>query len=127
MACACSGGKTNLIYACSGAANTGFLADQVARQLMKENIGSMTCLAGIGANLSGFIASAEGADRNIVIDGCPVACGKKQFEARGIPFDHFVMTNYGVEKNKTAITGDIIVDISNKVASAITEKVCSLN
>ncbi len=46
MGCACLCGvdcKVNLLYACSGAANTGMLADQVARSLASESKGSMTC------------------------------------------------------------------------------------
>jgi uncharacterized metal-binding protein len=44
---------------------------------MAEGFGTMTCLASIGAHLSGFVESAKGADENITIDSCPVACGKK--------------------------------------------------
>jgi uncharacterized metal-binding protein len=112
MACGCSSadGKTVLLYSCSGAANTGYLADQVTRALAKEGVGKMTCLSAMGAGLSGFLESARGADRNVVIDGCPVGCGKKTFENAGIPFDQFVMTRYGVEKGKTPITGDVIME-----------------
>jgi uncharacterized metal-binding protein len=84
----------------------------------------MTCLAAIGANLSGFVASARSADMNVVIDGCPVACGKKQFEVLGLKHEHFIMTDYGVEKGKTAITGDVIAETAAAVAADITKKVC---
>ena len=58
--CCCNGKQTaNLIYACSGSANTGLLADQVARKLAREGSGKMTCLAGVGAGLSGFLESAR--------------------------------------------------------------------
>ncbi len=118
MACSCgSDQETNLVYACSGAANTGLLADQVMRVLIREEVASGTCLAAIGADLSGFLQSARSATRNLVIDGCPVACGKKIFENKGLPYTHFVMTDFGVEKGKTAITGDIIEDVAAKVAS----------
>lgn len=39
MACGCSCGENqevNLVYACSGAANTGMLADQVMRALIRD-------------------------------------------------------------------------------------------
>lgn len=84
----------------------------------------MTCLAALGANLSGYVASAQSADMNVVIDGCPVACGKKQFEALGLKYDHFVMTDYGVEKGKTPITGEVIAETTAKVAADISKKVC---
>ena len=119
MSCACSHGKTTLLYACSGAANTGYLADQVARALAKEGAGKMTCLAALGGNISGYIESARGADRNVVIDGCPVGCGKRIFETLAIPFEPHVMTEYNVEKGKTAITGEIIMDVTSLVKESI--------
>ena len=123
MGCNCGGDcETNLIYACSGAANTGLLADQVMRKLNKGGVSDSTCLAAIGAELSGFIESARSATKNIVLDGCPVACGKRIFEARGLSFEHFVMTDFGVEKGKTAITGDLIETIASRVADSIATK-----
>ena len=116
MACNCGGnGETNLLYACSGAANTGSLADQVMRKLMRDKAGAGTCLAAVGADLSGFVQSAREATRNVVIDGCPVACGKKIFESKKLPYVHVVMTDFGVEKGKTAITGELIEEVAVKV------------
>ncbi len=122
MACSCSCGSdaaTKLVYACAGAANTGYLADQVARKLNRDGAGNMTCLAAVGADLSGFIESAKSADRNIVIDGCPVACGKKIFEAKGLEFAHFVTTDFGVEKKKTEITQDVIDRVTCEIRGRI--------
>jgi len=119
MPCACSNGKTTLLYACSGAANTGYLADQVARALAKEGAGKMTCLAALGANVPGYVESARGADGNVVIDGCPVGCGKRIFESHAIPFTHFVTTHYNVEKGKTAITGELIMDVTSQIQESI--------
>ena len=65
--CSCGSNGVKLIYACSGAANTGFLSDSVSRKLMKEFKSKMTCLAAIGAELSGFIESAKCAEKNIVM------------------------------------------------------------
>ncbi len=120
MPCSCgSDAETNLIYACSGAANTGLLADQVMRALNRDNVGSSTCLAAMGADLSGFLQSARNATRNIVLDGCKVACGKKIFEKNGIPYRHYVMTDYGVEKGKTPITGDLIEAVAERIAGQV--------
>ncbi|MHC5119049.1 MAG: putative zinc-binding protein, partial [Planctomycetota bacterium] len=43
----CSGGDT-LVFACSGAADVGAVADQAARKMTQEGYGQMFCLAGIG-------------------------------------------------------------------------------
>ncbi|MCX7024292.1 MAG: putative zinc-binding protein [Spirochaetes bacterium] len=118
--CSCGGDReTNLIYACSGAANTGLLADQVMRTLNRDKVGSSTCLAAMGADLSGFLQSARNATRNIVLDGCKVSCGKKIFEKNGIPFQHCIMTDFDVEKGRTAITGDLIETVAERIAGLV--------
>ena len=118
--CNCGGdGELKLLYACSGMANTGMLADQVWRKLARDKVGSGTCLAAIGAGISGYVQSAQCAARNIVLDGCKVACGAKVFEKAGIPCEHYVMTDYGVEKGKTPITGDLIESVAERIADQV--------
>ena len=123
MPCSCGGAcETNLVYACSGAANTGLLADQVMRKLNRDGVvADSTCLAAIAADLSGFLESARNATKNIVIDGCKVSCGKRIFEKKGIPFQHFVMTDFNVEKGKTPITDDLIEMIAEQIGKRLTE------
>lgn len=123
--CCCgSNTPTRLIYACSGAANTGYLADRAARKLMGDGTGKMTCLAAVGAESSGFIESAKAADCNIVIDGCPVSCGKQLFERLGLPFTHYKTTDFGVEKKKMEITEEIIDDVADKIAGMVNNGGC---
>ena len=43
--------ETKLIYACSGAADVGEIADRVARKIASDGFTKMTCLAGIGAGI----------------------------------------------------------------------------
>jgi uncharacterized metal-binding protein len=49
--------------------------------------------------------------------GCSVACGKKTFENLGIPHNHYVITDYGVEKGKTEITSELIAKTAFALAS----------
>jgi len=65
----CTNGKM-LIFPCGGGSNTGEIADRVALQMQKNNIGKMSCLASLGAHIDGFIVSASDADLNITIDRC---------------------------------------------------------
>ena len=112
MACGCGTEKERnvIITACSGAANVGLLADRVARGLRAESIGSMICMAALGAELSGYIESAKSADLNLVIEGCPVSCGKKIYDKLGIKHLQLVMTDFGVEKGKTVITDELVAE-----------------
>ncbi len=112
----CCGGKTILIYPCSGAANTGEMADQISRKLTNEGFGKMTCLASVGAHISGFVQSAKGADGNITIDGCSIACAKKILEHIGvIPTKSYILTEMGIKKGETPITNEIINNMTREI------------
>lgn len=117
MSCGCSSGQKRLIYACSGAANTGLLADQVARRLALLGEGKMTCLAGVGAAMDGFLKAAVHAEQNLVIDGCPVACGRKVFERYELPHVALDLTQFGVEKGVTVIDESVISRVTEAVAA----------
>ena len=73
----------------------------------------------MGARLSGFLESAKSASANIMIDGCSVSCGKKVFADLGIGFDHYVITDYGVEKGKTKITESVIGEVTENLRNAL--------
>ena len=120
----CCNSKSKLIYSCSGAANTGEMADRVARKLAKEGYGKMTCLASVGAHISGFVESAKGAEENIAIDGCPTACAKKILEHTGVtPTKSYILTEMGVEKGKTPSTEKIVSKISDKIKKDLSFRV----
>jgi uncharacterized metal-binding protein len=114
MADCCSGG-VKLLYSCSGAADVGQIADGVSRNLRDRGFARMTCLAGIGADLSGFVESAKGADINITIDGCPVQCAKKSLERIGVMPASYVLTDFGIEKGKTPMTEEIVTSLSDRI------------
>jgi uncharacterized metal-binding protein len=78
----------------------------------------MTCLAGIGAGLSGYIQSAKGADENITIDGCPVACAKKTLERIGVTPSSYILTDLGLVKGKTPVTEKIVGEMCEKIKRA---------
>lgn len=106
--CACEGGVT-LIFPCSGAADVGEISDRAARNLSAQGHGKIFCLAGIGGNISGMIASAKGADRLLIIDGCELDCAKKTMEERSIDgYLHFRVTDLGMEKSKSPATQERI-------------------
>lgn len=96
--CACSTAP-KLIFACSGAADVGAVADQAARKLTREGLGKMYCLAGIGGRVSAIMANAQGASKILAIDGCSVDCARKTLEAAGFnDFAHLSLGKEGFEK-----------------------------
>lgn len=108
IACAC-GGAPKLIFACSGAADVGAIADQVARKLTKDGLGKMFCMAGIGGRVPGIMATTESAAKILAIDGCPLNCVKNSLEQAGFTkYEHLQLADLGMEKGKTPATHEMI-------------------
>ncbi|KKG00384.1 zinc-binding protein [Methanosarcina mazei] len=98
----CSCGSANVgIFACSGASNVGQIANKIAVELTKQEVGKMMCTVGIGGRINGLLKSAEGSERLIAIDGCPLNCTKETLELAGFtPDRHIVISELGIKKNK---------------------------
>jgi uncharacterized metal-binding protein len=90
-----------MILACSGGSNVGQLSNQAAVELTQEGFGKLSCLAGVGAHLSGFVQSAKDIPNLVVIDGCEIGCAKGVLEQAGVPRPaYLVITGLGIDKNK---------------------------
>ena len=104
--CACGNAPT-LIFACSGAADVGAVADQAARGLTREGAGKMYCLAGIGGRVSGIMATTAAAGKILAIDGCGLDCARNTLELAGFkPSAHVRLTDLGFEKGKSPATAE---------------------
>ncbi len=115
--CSCSTAPT-LIFACSGAADVGAIADQAARRMTREAVGKMFCLAGIGGRISGIMKSTEASAAILAIDGCPINCARHCLEQAGFNhFTHIQLADLGMEKGKTPVSDENIA----KAAAAGTE------
>ena len=102
-ACAC-GNAPKLIFACSGVADVGAIADQAARRLTKEGAGKMFCLAGIGGRVSGIMETTKSAAKILAIDGCPLNCVSECLKMAGFDkFEHILVTDLGLEKGKSEV------------------------
>jgi len=102
-----------IVYACSGCADVGEVADQVSRKLRKDGFATpkASCLAGIGAGIKPFIDAAKSADTVITIDGCEILCAKKTIENIGLHPQSIILTEMGLEKGKTTISPKLISDL----------------
>ena len=118
MSDCCGNGSKTLIMACAGAADVGFISDRVARMLSVAGTGSVYCLAGIGADMDGFVKGAKDSRRNVVIDGCPVKCGRKIMEKHGIKSESYVVTAFGFKKGDTGTSEDIVKEAFLKIQKA---------
>ncbi len=117
----CSEGGVKLLYPCSGAADVGELADRAVRKLWKEGFATKTCLAGVGADIPGFVQSAKGAELNITVDGCPLACARKSLERIGVKPVSIMLADLGYKKGESPVTEENIARIAGAV-----EEACSM-
>ena len=110
----CCGG-TKLIFACSGAADVGAVADRAARKMTMDGAGRMFCLAGVGGRVSGIMKTTEAAEAVLAIDGCPLNCVKSCLEQAGFAeFSHLQLGDLGMEKGRTAVSEENIAKASAK-------------
>ena len=94
---------TTVVYACSGCSDAGELADRIARRLAGEGA-EMSCLAGIGGRVKSLMAKAEGAERILAIDGCPLNCTRHTLVLAGFKdFEHLELHQLGMKKNACPI------------------------
>lgn len=100
----CCGGTT-LIFACSGAADVGAVADQAARKMTLDGAGRMFCLAGIGGRVGGIMKTTEAAEAILAIDGCPLNCVRNCLEQAGFSkFEHLQLASLGMTKGSTEVS-----------------------
>jgi len=117
--CTC-GSAPKLIFACSGAADVGAVADQAARKLTKDGAGKMFCLAGIGGRVPGILTTTQSAARILVIDGCPMNCVKSTLELAGFKtYEHLQLADLGMEKGKTPPTPEAVAKVATAGAAKL--------
>ncbi|MBI5546231.1 MAG: putative zinc-binding protein, partial [Deltaproteobacteria bacterium] len=104
IGCGCgSSERATLVFACSGASNVGQITNELALRMTREGLGKMSCLAGVGAHLGGFVVPARDCDQLVVLDGCPQKCAAKLFEHVGItPHVYLMLTDHGFQKSPGA-------------------------
>jgi uncharacterized metal-binding protein len=114
----CSAGGFTLLYTCSGASDVGELADRTARKLWKKGFAKKTCLAGVGGDVPGFVQSAKGAELNITVDGCPIACARKSLERIGVKPVSIMLADLGFKKGESPVTEENIARIAGAIEKA---------
>ncbi len=124
MTCSCtSNTPVTAIYACSGAADVGELADRVARTLSTNGVGKMSCAVGVGAGVQSLRNTALSAGRVLAIDGCGVGCVAIAMKQAGVAeFVHVELGQAGFPKgnspaNETNIAAALAI-VHERLAAA---------
>ena len=119
QSCGCGGGP-KLIFACSGAADVGEIADRAARKLTRAGAGRMFCTVGLGGRISGILKTTEAAEGVLAIDGCPLNCVKSSLEQAGFTtFKHLQLADVGLEKCQSPVTEESINKVMVRAAEMI--------
>jgi len=117
--CACSAAP-KLIFACSGAADVGAIADQAARQLTRDGVGKMFCLAGVGGRVAGIMQTTAAASKILALDGCPLACVKHCLEQAGFTgFAHLQLSDLGLEKGRSPWSEERVEQVCSAAAQML--------
>jgi uncharacterized metal-binding protein len=116
----CVGGP-KLIFACSGAADIGEISDRAARNMSRDGVGKMFCLAGIGGRVPGIMKMTGTASKILAIDGCELDCVKSCLQQAGFDqFEHFRVTDLGMEKGNTTINDENVANVVAKGKEMLT-------
>jgi uncharacterized metal-binding protein len=115
--CSCKDDAVKTVFACSGAADLGEISDLVARKLHRDGVRQMKCLAFIGGGIQDMIDSVKDSNM-LVIDGCPLDCGRLTMEINGITdFCHLRLTDMGYTKGQTPASSEVVNEIAKHTIS----------
>jgi uncharacterized metal-binding protein len=106
---------TKIVLACSGGSDLGELTDRVARKLRDNGVYNMKCLAMVAADNKALIETIKSTE-TLVIDGCPIDCGKKIMEEAWLTNYKYVrLTDLGLVKGQTPITDETICKVYDHI------------
>jgi uncharacterized metal-binding protein len=121
-ACCCGKIQYNLVFACSGAADVGAVADQAARKLSRDKTAAVCCTAAIAAEIPEILERTTFATKTAVIDGCDKACAKKIMDKGGFAgYAYLELGTLGMEKGKTPANDANIARAADAAAEALNE------
>ena len=96
--CSCSETAEKVVMCCSGASDVGQISDLVARKFRDSKERGMKCLTMVAIDNKPLIESLKTANV-LVIDGCPIDCGKKIMDRAGITnYAYMRVTDHGLNK-----------------------------
>ena len=115
-----------VIYACSGCSDAGELADRAARALSQQQLGEMSCLAGIGGRVKPLMLKAQRAEHIVAIDGCPLNCARHTLELAGFTdIHHLELHRLGLRKGSCPPTEEriaVAVEAGAELIQSIAQK-----
>jgi uncharacterized metal-binding protein len=111
--------EKRFVLACSGASDLGELSDKVARKLRSNGIYQMKCLAMLAAEHNEVAESLKNGE-TLVIDGCPVDCGRKIMEEAWLTnYQYLRLTDLGYIKGQTPVNEETVNKICDQIIAGM--------
>lgn len=110
--------KLPLVYSCSGCSSAAQATNYIALKLDRDGEAEMSCISGVGGNVTKLVKIAQSGRPVIALDGCALACTLNCLAERGVTADyHLMLQEHGVKKryhadfdqeNADTITVDLV-------------------
>lgn len=112
-----------LVYSCSGCSSAAQMCNHLALELDREGHAQMSCIAGVGGNVSKLVRTAASGRPIIALDGCHLTCVSACLAQRGLNADlHWILTDLGVKKRyHQDFDGQEAREVYEKLVNEITE------
>ena len=119
-----------LIFTCYGGCATGVAASKACIRIWEENPNEVKigCLPAVIVPWK-FNEIVKNSEKRILIDACPVQCGKKLFEREGMSVDSYIelISLLGIRKEKKLPLKDLeekVYKIIQKEVNFLLSKAC---
>ncbi len=119
-----------LIFTCYGGCATGVAASKACIRIWEENPNKVKigCLPAVVVPWK-FKEIVKNSEKRILIDACPVQCGKKLFEREGMSVDSYIelISLLGIRKEKKLPLKDLeekVYKIIQKEVNFLLSKAC---
>ena len=90
-----------LVYSCSGCSSAAQLANHVALRMDRMQLAEMSCIAGVGGDVTSLVRTATSDRPIIALDGCELQCVKNCLKRHGVePALHYTLSALGVPRGE---------------------------
>lgn len=91
--------NTPIIYSCSGCSSAAQCANYIAVKIDRQKIAEMSCIAGVGGDVTSLVNVAKSGREIITIDGCHLKCCQACLKRHDVqPTEAFVLSDFKVRK-----------------------------
>ncbi len=121
--CSASSPQNTLIVCCAGSSDLGAITERATRELMRDKVGNMLCLAAISAQEPEYIAKAKNACAILAIDGCKIHCALKTLQREKIyGAVHLDIEAMGFVKGETPVSTQNIHKAADRAKQLLSEE-----